>query len=133
MLNIHLITVKYLEPTNTRDARLKFTSRYQRKSFTLDHNDTFSASMLQYVIYGLLQNMGYRVVLCASTDGKMIDTFGVITKAKDQGSHSWIPMTPKIKTWWDNADSNTALQYRKIVLDFNELVDHVDDDQIITE
>tara|TARA_R110000823_G_scaffold314185_1_gene442896 strand:+ start:477 stop:746 length:270 start_codon:yes stop_codon:yes gene_type:complete len=89
--------------------------------------------MFEYAIYGLLRNMGYRVVFCASSDGSTIDTFGVINKDKDQGSHSWIPMTPKIKSWWDNADYNTVRQWRQIVLDFNELVDHVDDDQIITE
>lgn len=133
MDNVHLITVKYLGPTNTRGARWKVTSKYQKKSFTLDYNYSFGSSMFEYAIYGLLRNMGYRVVFCASSDGSTIDTFGVINKDKDQGSHSWIPMTPKIKSWWDNADYNTVRQWRQIVLDFNELVDHVDDDQIITE
>jgi hypothetical protein len=77
-------------------------------------------------MYGLLRSMGYRVLFCGSSDGYLIDTFGVINKDKDQGSHSWIPFTPEHKSFWLNLDYNSVQQYRKIVEDFNELVDHVE-------
>jgi len=126
MNNVHLLTAKYLGPTKTRGARYKLTSKYQRKSFILYHNYSVDSSMLQYAIYGLLRNMGYRVLFCGSSDGYMIDTFGVINKDKDQGSHSWIPFTSEHQSFWLNLDYNSVQQYRKIVVDFNELVDHVE-------
>ena len=129
MNNVHLLTAKYLGPTNTKGARVKVTSKYQRKSFTLHWHSSWGASLFEYAIYGLLRNMGYRVLFCGSSDGYMNDTFGVINKDKDQGSHSWIPFTPEHKSFWVNLDYDSVQRYRKIVEDFNELVEYVEDQE----
>ena len=132
MNNVHLLTAKYLGPTNTKGARVKVTSKYHRKSFTLPVHpihSTWGLILFEYAIYGLLTNMGYRVLFCGSSDGYLIDTFGVINKDKDQGFHSWIPFTSEHKSFWVNLDYNSVQQFRKIVEDFNELVDHVEDQE----
>jgi len=58
-MNKHLITVKYLGPTNTRGSRVKLTSYRFKESVTLDYDYSFNSPLEQAKAH--LDNIGFNI------------------------------------------------------------------------